>query len=64
MYRGLAFEVSIAAIIPFLCELANSIATVRNVMDKVKETLSYLNPDQIPVITADQHIHAVLKQIQ
>ena len=33
-------------------------------MDKVKEILAYLNPNQIPVITADQPIYAVLKQIQ
>ena len=64
MNGGLAFEVSIAAILPLLCEQAHSIATVRHGIDKVKETLTYLNPDQIPAITADQPIHAVLKQIQ
>ena len=63
MNRGLAFEVSIAAILPLLWEQAHSVATVRHVM-KVKETLTYLNRDQIPVITADQPIYAVLKQIQ
>ena len=62
--RGLAFEVSIAALLPLLREQAHSVATVRHVMDKIKETLAYLNPDQIPVITADQPIFAVLKQVQ
>ena len=33
-------------------------------MDKIKETVAYLNPDQVPVITADQHIYAVAKRIQ
>ena len=61
---GLAIEVSIAALLPLLREQANSVATVRHVMDKVKETLAYLNSDQIPVITADQPIFAVLKQVQ
>ena len=64
MNRGLAFEASITALLPLLREQAHSVATVRHVMDKVKETLTYLNPDQIPVITADQPIYAVLKQIQ
>ena len=62
--RGLAFEVSIAAILPLLHEQAHSVATVGHVMDKIKETLAYFNPDQIPVITADQPIFAVLKQVQ
>ena len=64
MNRGLAFEASITALLPLLREQAHSVATVSHVMDKVKETLTYLNPDQIPVITADQPIYAVLKQIQ
>ena len=57
MNRGLAFEVSIAAISPLLCEQAHSVM-------EVNETLTYLNTDQIPVITDDQPIYAVLKQIQ
>ena len=36
----------------------------QHAMDKIKERLAYLNPDQIPVITADQPIYAVLKQVQ
>ena len=33
-------------------------------MDKVKETTSFLNPTQTPVITADQPLFALAKQIQ
>ena len=33
-------------------------------MDKVKETVAYLNPGQIPVIAADQPLYALAKQIQ
>ena len=62
--RGLAFEVSIAALLPLLREQVHSVATVRHVMDKTKETLAYLTPDQIPVINANQPIFAVLKQVQ
>ena len=64
MNRGLAFEASIANLLPLLREQAHSVATVRHVMDKVKEMLAYLNPNQILVITADQPIYAFLKQIQ
>ena len=64
MNGGLAFEASIAALLPLLREQAYYVATVCYVMDKVKEILAYLNPNQIPVITADQPIYAVLKQIQ
>jgi len=33
-------------------------------MDKVKETVTFLNQGQVPVITGDQPIYAVMKQIQ
>ena len=33
-------------------------------MDKVRDTVAYLNPDQVPVIAADQPIYAVAKRIQ
>ena len=64
MNRGHEFEVCITALLPLLREQAHSVATVRHVMDKVKDTLIFLNPDQTPVITADQPIFAVAKQIQ
>ena len=54
MNGGLAFEASITALLHLLREHVHSVATVRYVMDKVKDTLAYLNPDQIPVISADQ----------
>ncbi len=33
-------------------------------MDKVNEAISYLNSNQVPVITADQPIYALAKQVQ
>ena len=33
-------------------------------MDKIKDTVAYLNPIQTPVIAADQPIYALAKQIQ
>ena len=61
---GIAFEESITSLLPLLRESANSVATIRHVMDRVKDTVMYLNPDQTPVIAADQPIYAIAKQIQ
>ena len=37
---------------------------MKHAMQKVKETASYLRPDQITVVTVDQPLFAVAKQIQ
>lgn len=62
--RGTAFEVSVTSLLPLLRDPAHSVATVRHVMEKIKETISFLNPVQVPVMTADQPIYAVAKQVQ
>ena len=62
--RGLAFDESITSLLPLLCESAHSMATIRHAMDRVKDTVAYLNPDQTPVIAADQPINTIAKQIQ
>lgn len=62
--RGLEFEVSITSLLPLLRDEAHSVATVRHSMDKVKDAISHLNPNQVPVITADQPIYALAKQVQ
>ena len=58
--RGLEFEVSITSLLPLLRDEA----TVKHAMDKVRDAIAYLNPDQVPVITADQPIYALAKQVQ
>ena len=62
--RGPAFEACILALMPLLRDQAHSVATVRHVMDRVREAVQFLNPGQVPVITADQPIYATAKQIQ
>ena len=62
--RGVAFDESITSLLPLLRESAHSVATIRHVMDRVKDTVAYLNPDQTPVIAADQPIYTIAKQIQ
>lgn len=37
------------------------VATVKHVMQKARDTVSHLNPDQVLVITADQQIYALCK---
>lgn len=62
--RGLEFEVSITSLLPLLRDEAHSVATVRHCMDKVKDAISHLSPNQVPVMTADQPIYALAKQVQ
>ena len=62
--RGLPFEVSITSLLPLLRDQAHSVATVKHVMDKIKDIVTFLNPGQVPVIAADQPIYAVAKQVQ
>lgn len=62
--RGKSFEVSISTLLPLLRDQAHSVATVKHVMDKIREIVLFLNPRQVPVIAADQPIYAVAKQIQ
>lgn len=62
--RSQGFDVSITSLFPLLRDQAHSVATIRHVMDKVRDTLSFLNPGQTPVITADQPLYALAKQIQ
>ena len=62
--RGPAFKACISALMPLLRDQAHSVATVRHVMDKIRDAVRLLNPGQLPVITADQPIYATAKQIQ
>ena len=62
--RSPAFEVSITSLLPLLRDKAHSVATVRHVMDKIKDIVSFLNPSQVSVAAADQPIYAVAEQVQ
>ena len=58
------FEVNFTSLLPLLRDQAPSVATIRCVMDKIKDIVAILNPGQTPVNAADQPIYAVAKQIQ
>ncbi len=62
--RGLEFEVSVTSLLPLLRDEAHSVATVKHCMDKARDATAYLNPDQVPVITADQPLYTLAKQVQ
>ena len=62
--RNQPFEVSISSLLPLLRDSAHSVATIKHCMNKIGETVRFLNPEQIPVIAADQPLFALAKQIQ
>ena len=62
--KDVQFEMSITSLLPFFRNQAHSVATVKYLMQKVCDTVAHLNPGQVPVITADQPIYALAKQVQ
>ena len=62
--RDLAFDESILSRLPLLRESAQSVDTIRHVMNRVRDTVAYLNQDQTPFIAADQPLYAMTKQKQ
>ena len=62
--RGLEFRPNMSALLSLLSEQVHSVATIKRAMNQIKEATKYLNADQIPVVTADQPLFAIAKQIQ
>ena len=57
-------DVALTSLLPLFCHQANSMAMISHSLDVVKAAVSILNPDQIPMITCDQPLFALAKQIQ
>jgi hypothetical protein len=57
-------NVALTTLLPLFYEQAKSVAMIRHSMDVVKNAVEILNPGQVPIITADQPLYAVAKQIQ
>ena len=55
---------SISQLLPLIPDSVNSPATVRHCTTIIKAITEKLNPGQIPVITADQPVYALGKQVQ
>ncbi len=55
---------SLTALLPLLKESITSTATVAHTFKIIQSILLKVNPSQIPVITADQPVYAIAKQVQ
>ena len=55
---------SVSQLLPLFSDSANTPATVRHCAFVIKSITERLNPDQIPVITADKLVYALGKQVQ
>ena len=52
------------ALLPLFTEKAQSASMILHVMNLIRQAVQRLNPQQIPVITADMPLYAICKQIQ
>lgn len=52
------------SLLPVFTEQAHSPAMMMHSMDVVMKAIKFLNPDQVPVLVADQPLYALLKQLQ
>ena len=58
------FEVGISSLMPLLRDKAHNVATIKHCLEKIKAAVSFLNPTQSPIVTVDQPLLALAKQIQ
>ena len=55
---------AIISLLPMFLENAHSVAMILHSMNVIKSAVQHLNPRQAPVITLDQPLYAIAKQIQ
>jgi len=53
-----------SALLPLFLESAHTVAMIKHSMDVINNAVKHLNPGQTPVITFDQPLYALAKQIQ
>jgi len=63
-YISLEKPVFSIGLMPLLLENAHATALLSRVMNLVKEAVEHLNPNQTPVLTMDQPLSAIAKEIQ
>ena len=51
-------------LLPILTESVNSLSVVHHCMKLVRKITNHLNPSQVAILTADQPVYAIAKQIQ
>ena len=52
------------ALLPLYLDSAHTVAMIKHSMDVVRKAVGHLNPGQTPVVTFDQPLFALAKQIQ
>ena len=64
MQNELPQNVCLNAMLPLFKEQAHSPAMIRHSMIVVRDAVKFLNPGQFPVVTFDQPLYAIAKQVQ
>lgn len=54
----------IQSLLPLFRDSSKSPAMIRHAIDVMSKVIQYLNPQQIPVVTADEPLYEIAKQIQ
>lgn len=57
-------HVTTTALMPIFTDQAHTTAMMLHSMNVVKDAITYLNPEQVPVMVVDQPLYALCKQIQ
>ena len=55
---------ALTALLPLFYEKAAAPAMVKHSMDVLRQAITFLNPNQIPIITVDQPLFALAKMVQ
>ena len=58
------FDVTITSLLPLFPDDSKYVAMIRHSMDVVQRAVHLLNPGQVPVLTLDQPLFTIAKQIQ
>ena len=57
-------NIALTSLLPLFQDEAKSVAMIRHSMDIVKTAVHILNPGQVPLLTCEQHLYTIAKQIQ
>ena len=63
-YQRKDIIVSPSALLPLFHENAHSVAMIRHSVDIIRNAVDHINDGQVPVITFDQPLYTIAKQIQ
>ena len=50
------------SLLPLIRDEAHSIATIKHVLEKIRETVQFLNPGQTPVVAAERRFIPLLNK--